>query len=65
MLIIEYHDSKAAAERSRKFFVRAQKQVDKVFVRLYHELPIPSPEDSYKVIRKDDRYAVAVDDPSV
>ena len=65
MLIIEYHDTRAAAEKSRRFYVKAQRQVDKVFEKIWGEPVMLDAEHTYKVIPEGREFAVAVDDPSL
>jgi hypothetical protein len=65
MLIIETHDTRTEAEQARRFYVKAQRQVDKVWERIWGCPVYLAPEDTYKVVPEGDRFAVAVDDPSL
>jgi len=65
MLIVERHDTEAEANRARRVIVIAQQRVDKIMEKVWGEPIFPCAEDSYVVIPDGDRFALAIDDPSI
>lgn len=65
MLIIETHETKSEADRARKVIVTAQQRVDKVLEQLCGLPVFPPAENAYVVVPHGDRFALAIDDPSL
>jgi len=65
MLTIETHKTLSAAQRARKTIVKAQRRVDRVMEGIWGQPVFPAAEDAYLVVRRDDRYDLVIDDPSL
>lgn len=65
MLIVETHDTEDEANRARRVIVIAQQRVDKIMEMVWGQPIFPSAADAYVVVPDGDRFALAIDDPSL
>jgi hypothetical protein len=65
MLIVERHNTEAEAQFARRVIVIAQQRVDKVMETIWGQPIFPCAADAYVVVPDGDKFALAIDDPSL
>jgi hypothetical protein len=65
LITLESHELRTTAERARQAFIKAQRLVDAVWLRITGELVYPTPEDTYTVFLEDGHWVVGFFDPSL
>ena len=65
LVTLESHQSRTTAERARQAFIKAQRLVDAVWLKITGELVQPPAEETYTVFMDNGEWVVGFYDPSL